>query len=124
MYLAVHLLILGLFLSYLKPPEIWEFSQRSMTMAYPVFASGLSVITFVAFYWLADLRRLKVPHLRVLGINPLAIYILQQVLIVFYGDFLPKNALLWQALLGFIVIYSICYAVAKYLERQRFIIKL
>lgn len=123
-YLGIPLLILGLILSYLEPSENWEFSQRSMTIAYPVFSSGLSVITFAGFYWLADMRKLKIPHLKVLGINPLVIYILQQVLIAFYGDFLPKTAPLWQSLVGFCIIYMICYQVAKYLYRTGYIIKL
>ena len=124
LFLGIPLLIIGLALSYLKPAEHWEFSQRSMTIAYPVFASGLSVVTFAVFYWIADLRKFKIPHLRVLGVNPLVIYIIQQVLIGFYGDFLPKTAMLWQALLGFCIIYGICYLVAKYLDRNGFIIKL
>ena len=124
LYLGIPLLILGLILSYLKPMENWEFSQRSMTIAYPVFASGLSVVTFAGFYWLADLRKLSIPHLRVLGVNPLVIYIIQQVLIGFYGDFLPKTAMLWQALLGFCIIYGICYQAARYLDRNGYIIKL
>ncbi len=124
MILGIPLIILGLGLSFLKPMENWEFSQRSMTLAYPIFASGLSVVTFVAFYLVADIWKLKIPHLVLLGMNPLAIYILQQVLIAFYGDLLPKSAMLWQALLGFVVIYGICYLIARYLDRNGFIVKL
>jgi len=118
------LLILGLGLSYLQPMEIWEFSQRSMTVAYPIFASGLSVLTFAAFYLMADIWKWKIPHLALLGMNPLVIYILQQILIAFYGDTLPKNASWWQALLGFMFIYGICYLIARYLYRNTYIIKL
>ena len=124
LWLGTPLLVSGLLLSYLSPMELWEFSQRSMTMAYPLFASGLSVITFAGFFWLVDIRKIKIPHLQTLGINPLAIYILQQVLIGFYGDFLPKTAMFWQALLGFLIIYGICYQVAGYLRRNGYIIKL
>jgi predicted acyltransferase len=122
--LAIPLLVIGLGLSYLQPKEIWEFSQRSMTVAYPIFASGLSMITFLAFYLVADVWKWKIPHLAVLGINPLVIYIIQQVLIAFYGNALPKTALWWQALLGFAVIYGICYLIARYLYRNKYVIKL
>ena len=122
--LGIPLILLGLGLSYLQPSKIWEFSQRSMTMAYPIFASGLSVLTYVAFYLTADIWKWKIPHMAVLGINPLVIYILQQVLIHFFGDYYPADAALWQASLGFLVIYSMCYLVAHYLYRNKLIIKL
>ena len=124
MVLGIPLIILGLGLSFLKPIEIWEFSQRSMTVAYPIVVSGLSIVTFAAFYVVADIWKWKIPHLALLGMNPLAIYILQQVLIEFYGDALPTSAMLWQAILGFVVIYGICYLIARFLDRNKFIIKL
>jgi len=122
--LGIPLFAAGYGLSFLQPKEIWEFSQRSMTMAYPIFASGLSVLTFLAFYLMVDRLRWKIPHMEVLGMNPLAIYILQQVAIGFYGDFLPKTAPWWQALLGFLMIYGICYSVARYLHRNGYFVKL
>ena len=122
--LGIPLLVLGFGLSYLKPMELWEFSQRSMTIAYPIFTSGLSVITYVAFYFVADIWKWKIPHMAVLGINPLVIYVLQQVLIHFFGSHYPKDAAFWQACLGFVVIYSMCYLVAHYLHRNKLIIKL
>ncbi len=124
MKLGIPLLVLGLGLSYLQPMEYWEFSQRSMTVAYPIFASGLSVLTYTAFYLVTDVWKWKIPHLAILGMNPLVIYILQQVLISFYGDFLPKSAMWWQALLGFSIIYGICYLIAKYLYQNKYFIKL
>jgi len=122
--IGVPLMIIGLAMSYLQPKEIWEFSQRSMTMAYPIFASGLSAITFLGFYIIADVLKLKVPHMAILGMNPLVIYILQQVLIAFYGDILPKTVPWWQALTAFAVIYGICYLIARYLYRNQYFIKL
>ena len=122
--LGIPLMVLGLGISYLNPSEIWEFSQRSMTIAYPIFASGLSVLTFAAFFLAADIWKWKIPHMAVLGINPLVIYILQQVLIHFFGGYYPRDAALWQAILGFAVIYGMCYLIAHYLFRNKLIIKL
>lgn len=124
MILGVPLMIFGTGLSFIQPKEIWEFSQRSMTIAYPIMTSGLSIMTFALFYLVADNWKWKIPHLALLGMNPLVIYILQQVLIAFYGDLLTKTAPWWQALLGFGVIYGICYLIARYLHRSGYIIKL
>lgn len=118
------LIIVGTGLSFLQPKEYWEFSQRSMTIAYPIMSSGLSIVTFAAFFIVADVWKWKIPHMAILGMNPLAIYILQQVLIEFYGDALPRTALWWQACLGFVVIYGICYLIARYLHRNGYFIKL
>lgn len=118
------LTLLGLGLSYLQPESLWQFSQRSMTMAYPILASGLSFIVFVFFYWLNDLKKIELPHLTMLGMNPLMIYIVQSVLMNFYGSFLSKKSELWQALSGFIVIYLLCYIVARYMAKNNIVVKI
>ena len=124
LWLGVALTLAGLALSFLKPMELWEMSQRSMTIAYPLFSAGLSVLTFLAFYIIADMRKIKVPHMAILGMNPLVIYIIQQVLISFYGDLLPKSAHWAMAILGFLIIYFMCYLIARYLYRNKYFIKI
>ena len=118
------LTLFGLGLSYLQPESLWQFSQRSMTMAYPILASGLSFIVFVFFYWLNDLRKIEIPHLTMLGMNPLILYIVQSILMSYYGGFLAKKAELWQALSGFLVIYLLCYLVARYMTINKIIVKI
>ena len=118
------LIALGYGLSLLQPAPLWQFSQRSMTVAYPIFASGLSFTVFVMFYWLADIKKIQIPHLTVLGMNPLILYIVQNILIELYGNFLDKNADVWKALCGFTVIYLICFSVARYMERNKLIVKI
>lgn len=118
------LMALGYGLSLLQPEPLWQFSQRSMTMAYPVFASGLSFVVFVLFYWLADMKKIQIPHLAVLGMNPLILYIVQNVLIELHGDLLNRKTPVWQALCGFVVIYLLCYAVARYMDRSKMLVKI
>jgi predicted acyltransferase len=121
---GVALTLLGYLLSLLQPKEVWEFSQRSMSMAYPILASGIGFITFLLFYVVNDVYRIEIPHLTILGMNPLLLYIVQDILIELHGNILPSTAPLWQALTGFVVIYSLCYLVAHYLWRNKMIIKL
>ena len=118
------LMIIGYVISRLEPSELWQFSQRSMTMAYPIFASGLSFMVFTAFFWLADQKKIMIPHLTLLGMNPLLIYIVQQIVIAFYGGILPKQAPLWQALTGFVGVYLICFVIARYFDRNKWIVKI
>ncbi len=121
---GVVLTFLGYLLSLLQPQEYWQFSQRSMSMAYPILASGIGFLTFLFFYYVNDLKNIDIPHLSILGINPLLLYILQFVLIEMHGSVLPSEAPLWQAISGFVVIYLLCYLVAHYLWRNKMIIKL
>jgi len=122
--LGIPLMVIGLAISYLQPMEYWEFSQRSMAISYPIFSTGLSVLTFLGFYIVADVWKKNIPQMAILGMNPLVIYIVQLIVIEFYGDKLPKDAPWWQALLGFAFIYGICYTIARYLYRNHYIIKL
>ncbi len=118
------LMVIGYCVSLLSPAELWQFSQRSMTMAYPIFASGLSFIVFVMFYWLADMKKIEIPHLTILGMNPLILYIVQNVLIEFHGGYLRNDSPVWAAICGFIVIYLVCFAVARYMYRNKIVIKI
>ena len=124
MYWGIALTLLGYLLSLLQPKEVWQFSQRSMSMAYPIFASGVGFLTYLFFYFLNDIKKIEIPHLTILGINPLLLYIVQNILIDMHGKILPANAPLWQALSGFVIIYALCYLVAHYLWRNKMIIKL
>jgi predicted acyltransferase len=121
---GVPLLLVGFGFTYLEPGEIWDFSQRSMTVAYPLFASGLSFLTFGLFYFLADVRNIKLPTLTILGANPLVIYIVQQVLNDMHGGFLPRDSSPMQALFGFFIAYGVCYIVARYLSKNKYYIKI
>jgi predicted acyltransferase len=121
---GIVLTLLGYLLSLLQPQEIWQFSQRSMSIAYPILASGIGFLTFLVFYLLNDVYKIELPHLTILGINPLLLYIVQNILIDLHGNVLPSGAPLWQALSGFVVIYSLCYLVAHYLWRNKMVVKL
>jgi predicted acyltransferase len=118
------LIALAIILSLLQPAEIWQFSQRSMTMAYPLLASGLSFIVFVIFYALADLKSINIPHLTILGMNPLVMYIVQNVIIEFHGQFLKRESSIPVALCGFVVIYTVCWIVARYLYKNKIFIRI
>jgi predicted acyltransferase len=122
--LGIPLMAIGLAMSYLQPMEYWEFSQRSMAISYPIFSAGLSVLTFLGFYIVADVWKWNIPHMAILGMNPLVIYIIQLIGNDFYGDFLPGAVPWWQALLGFSIFYGVCFAIAHYLYRNKYIIKL
>jgi predicted acyltransferase len=118
------LMVLGYGLSMLQPRELWQFSQRSMTMAYPLLASGISFLVFLIFYYLSDIKKIEIPHLTILGMNPLILYIVQNVLIEYHGGYFKQDSPVWVALCGFIVLYLVCFAVARYMYKNKLVVKI
>jgi predicted acyltransferase len=103
----------------------WPFSQYWMTAPYALWASGLFFLTLLAFYALCDGLDIRIPHLTVLGQNPLFIYILQYLIMDSAERFLPEHtSFLPGVLVGFAVFYAACYGSACYLHQKGIIVKL
>ena len=103
----------------------WPLSKYWMTAPYALWASGLSFFTMLAFYLVCDVARVRIPHLTVLGLNPLFIYILQWCVAESGHRFVPGDATRWVGILaGFAVFYGICYGTAYVLYRRNIFIKL
>ena len=104
--------------------EAWPFSQYGMSAPYPFFATGLAFLTFLGFHCLCDVARRQLPHLTVLGENPLVLYLTQAALIAASALILKNDAPLSLAALGFACTYGACYALAKWLHAHRVIVKI
>jgi predicted acyltransferase len=103
----------------------WPFSQRGMSAPYPLYSTGLCFLMYLPFYFLCDVKGLRIPHKTALGTNPLVIYIVQYALGEMYNTFVvPKESGPGLALLGFAAFYLSCYAVAWRLYKDKVIIKL
>jgi hypothetical protein len=48
----------------------------------------------------------------------------QYVIIELHGNLLNRNAALWQALCGGLAVYLICFAVARYMDRNKLTVKI
>jgi predicted acyltransferase len=103
----------------------WPFTQRGMTAPYPLYSAGLCFLMYLPFYWICDVKGWRIPHLAVLGMNPLVIYIVQQALLEMHGTFVvPKDSGVVMALVGFAALYLACYAVAWRLATDKIVIKI
>lgn len=104
---------------------LWPFSKYYMTAPYALWSAGLCFFTMLAFYALCDLAKVKLPHLTVFGMNPLAIYVLQWCLMETSHRFIPHATTNWPAIMaGFAVFYAVCYGTAYTLHRRGIYIKL
>ena len=91
----------------IKP--LWHFSQFAMTAPYPVYAAGLCFLTVLVFYALCEWFGIALPHLTVLGRNPLVLYLLQAALVLVARLIVPSDISAVGAVLCFVFIYSVCY---------------
>jgi predicted acyltransferase len=103
---------------------VWPISKNYMTAPFPLFAGGLCFLHLLAFYVVNDMMHIELPHLTVLGLNPLFIYILQWCIMETALRFLPKTLSVVPLWIGFAVFYGVCYGIAYYLYRKQIFIKL
>lgn len=102
----------------------WPFTQYGMSAPYPLFATGLCFLTLLAFHYLCDIRKLRLPHLTMLGENPLVLYLAQGAILLLIGLVLPSNVSLAVIMPGFLAAYGLCYGLAWWLHRRHSIVKL
>lgn len=124
--LSIALALLGWLLR-LEWPDLkpeWPFSQYAMSMPYVLYSTGLAFLAFLFFYLLCDVFKFKIPQLSILGMNPLVIYIFQAVLYIIVGETVPDDASYSIAILCFIGVYSLCYALAWTLNWRGIIVKI
>jgi predicted acyltransferase len=103
----------------------WPFCKNYMTAPFALWTSGLCFLYLLAFYVVCDLLKLRIPHMTVLGLNPLFIYILQWCIIESAHRFIPEQTTNWTGIMaGSVVFYAVCYGTAYFLYRKKILIKL
>jgi len=102
----------------------WPFSQYGMTAPYPLYATGLAFLTYLAFYLICDVAGWRLPHLTVLGENPLALYAVHGILIAIGLLILKDSAPVPAIVAGTIVLYLCCYALARWLHHKKIFFKI
>jgi predicted acyltransferase len=102
----------------------WPFTAYGMSALYPLYATGLCFLLLLGFVLLCDHFRLRVPHLSVLGVNPLVLYVTQLVVIEVGHLPIPRDASVAMVLLTFVPLYLIHYLLAWFLQRKHIIIKI
>lgn len=102
----------------------WPYTQYGMSAPYPVSASGLCFLTLALFFVFCDMARLRLPHLTVLGRNPLLLYLAQAALTGIVGAVLPSSLSAQYAVAGFLAVYACCYGIAWMLHRRGLIFKI
>ena len=102
----------------------WAFSMRWTVPPAIFLHAGICFLIFYVFYLLCEVRKIQLPHLSILGENPLIIYLMQYSLMEMRGSYIPEDSILPLAILGYVIFYGFHYLAARSLHKQGIIIKL
>jgi predicted acyltransferase len=70
-----------------RTANAWVFSKNYVTMPFPLWAGALCVFHLLAFYIIVDILGINIPMMKVVGLNPLAIYIFQCLTLEMFSNF-------------------------------------
>lgn len=104
--------------------EAWPIAKNWASASYSLWATGLCFLNLLLFYYICDIWGWEIPNLSILGVNPLAIYVLQWCICESAARFVPDDSPWIGILFGWCVFYGICYGTARYFYERNIIIKL
>lgn len=102
----------------LRAWNYWMMSQRAGTASYQLFASGLSMLVFVLFFYVSDVRGYTLGAFRTFGTNALMSYVVHGIVIEWGSDFLTKESSVWAVAFGLICTVVLTYGVIRGLEHR------
>jgi predicted acyltransferase len=107
-----------------RPVDLWTMSQRAGSNSYLWFAAGFSLLVYAAFVWWTDLKGRQLEMFRVFGLNPLAGYIIHDVVKDAVRPFAPADSPLpWVALM-FAVYFGITWLFLRALDKQKLYLRM
>jgi predicted acyltransferase len=106
------------------PVNLWTMSQRTGSISYLTFASGLSLLVYATFVAACDRGGLGVGFFRTFGRNALAAYVLHDLVAGAVKPYVPRDAPGWYVAAGFLLYFGISYGLIRGLEKQGVFIKL
>jgi len=107
-----------------REENYWMMSQRAATLSYHVFAAGLSLALYAAFYVACDVWGWKLGVFRTLGTNALIGYILHGRVDDSVSRFIPRDSPGWYVSAGFILYFAITWLFIRHLEKSNIYLKL
>lgn len=102
---------------------LWHFSQYNMDAPYPLWSAALAFAALAAFHVVNVRLGLAIPTFTTLGQNALAIYVVHLTLIRVNRGWFDGGDPVWKALLGFAILYAVCWALARKFRREGIFIK-
>lgn len=107
-----------------RPWNYWMMSKRVVSAPFTLMASGLALALYALFVVGCDIRGHTLGIFRTFGQNPLAAYLLHEMVLAAVRPLVPNNAPLWYCLVGFAIFFAITYYLVRHLERHRIYVRL
>lgn len=109
----------GVILSFIIP-----FNKHLVSLSYVLFSAGVSALTMLLFYLLADVLKWKIPVLGIIGRNALVLYIIHHLFIFILNAVVPLDSPVLYAALGTTAVVGICIGIGVFLDWRKWYVRL
>jgi predicted acyltransferase len=101
-----------------RPMNYWAMSKRTCSVPFMAFATGFALAVYALFVVLCDRGPVRVGLFRTFGQNPLAAYIIHELVGNAVQPFAPNDSPAWWAVTAFAAYFGVTYLFVRHLERQ------
>ena len=107
-----------------RPVNYWAMNKKIVSISFTMFATGFAMALYGLFVIVCDPKERSIGLFRTLGMNPLAAYLIHEMVMHQILTLVPKDSPLYWCLGGLVVFYAITYMFVRYLERQGMYLRL
>ncbi|QDV38642.1 heparan-alpha-glucosaminide N-acetyltransferase domain-containing protein [Tautonia plasticadhaerens] len=113
----------------LVEPEViaanyWMMDKRIVTIPFIWFSTGFALALYALFVLACDRLGLSIELFRLLGMNPLAAYVIHHAVEGTVHSVVPGDSPLWWALAGLLIFFAITVTFVRFLDRQKIYLRL
>lgn len=98
--------------------------KRMVSLPFTLFATGFGLFLYCLFIAIVDGSGVELGVFRTLGQNPLAAYIIHEMLMRGFHGLAPRDSPVWWGLMTFGLFFGTTYMMVRYLEKHKLFLRL